>query len=393
MTRLAAACFALAATMLTAATLASPQQVLLTGRTFHVRACGDVQVPGYARCHAHLVTDSRGAVYVQRNTTAAPSGGYAPADLRSAYGVTTAGAGSTVVAVIDAYGYANAEADLGVYRARYGLPACTSANGCFTKLNESGAKGPYPVANTGWAQETALDLDMVSAMCPNCRIVLIEANSSSLTDLARAVNLAAALGARVISNSYGGAETGTQALESAYNHPGIAITASSGDNGYGVAFPASSPHVTAVGGTSLYRAATTRGWSESAWSDAGSGCSTTYLKPTWQHDPLCTRRMVADVAAIADPSTGVLAYGPASATASGWLIFGGTSVAAPLIAGVYGVNVGAVTYGSSPYANAASLNDVTSGANGVCGGIYFCKAGPGYDGPTGLGTPKGVKAF
>lgn len=389
---LAAAALA-ACALVGAAAPASAQQLLLTGRTFHSRACGDVDQPGRARCHAHLVTDSRGRVMMHANGKSTPAPGYAPADLRAAYNVTGTGSSATLVAIVDAYGYTNAEADLGAYRSRYGLPACTTANGCFTKVNQTGGKTAYPPQNTGWAQETALDLDMVSAMCPNCRILLVQANSSSLADLAQAVNTAAALGAHVISNSYGGGEGGTLGYENAYNHPGVAITASSGDSGYGVQFPASSPHVTAVGGTSLYRASTARGWSETAWSGAGSGCSSIYLKPVWQKDPLCTMRMEADVSAVADPNTGVLVYGPMNATMSGWMIFGGTSVAAPLVAGVYGVNAGAVKFGSNPYAATGALYDVTSGANGSCNGVYFCTAGPGYDGPTGLGTPKGVKAF
>jgi subtilase family serine protease len=297
------------------------------------------------------------------------------------------------VAVVDAYGYTNAEADLAVYRAQYGLPACTTANGCFGKYNENGTKSSYPAQNTGWAQETALDLDMVSAMCPNCKIILVEASTASFADLATAVNRAASLGAHVISNSYGGGESGSQYYESAYNHPGVAVTVSSGDSGYGVQFPASSPHVIAVGGTSLYTASNARGWTETAWTDAGSGCSKVYGKPTWQKDPLCTMRMEADVSAIADPNTGVAVYGPVNGSNSAWMVFGGTSVAAPLIGGVYGVNGGSVTYGDNPYANLSWLNDVTSGANGSCGKTYLCTAEPGYDGPTGLGTPKGVTGF
>jgi subtilase family serine protease len=168
---------------------------------------------------------------------------------------------------------------------------------------------------------------------------------------------------------------------------------SSGDSGYGVQFPASSPHVTAVGGTSLVRSSSSRAWSETVWSGAGSGCSSVYTKPTWQKDLGCSRRTVADVSAVADPNTGVAVYGPASRTRSGWLAFGGTSVAAPLIGGIYGVNGTAVSYGSDPYSHLSALYDVTSGSNGSCGGSYLCTAVAGYDGPTGLGTPHGVTAF
>jgi subtilase family serine protease len=229
-------------------------------------------------------------------------------------------------------------------------------------------------------------------MCPNCKIILVEANSSSLADLGAAVNTAASLGAHVISNSYGGGESGSSAYVADYDHPGVAVTASSGDSGYGVQFPASAPYVTAAGGTSLTRSATSRSWSETAWSGAGSGCSTLYAKPSWQKDSGCAMRMEADVSADADPNTGVAVYGP-SRKGSAWQIYGGTSVAAPLLGGLYGVNGGAVNYGSNPYANTGSLYDVTSGRNGSCSVFYFCNAVVGYDGPTGLGTPNGVTAF
>lgn len=365
-----------------------------SGRVFHVAVCGAIAPMGYARCFAHVVTDARGNIItnvLQRNTTPA---GYGPSDLRSAYKVNpsgTPGSGPTI-AIVDAYGYSSAESDLGVYRQQYGLGACTTANGCFKKVDQNGGTN-YPRNDTGWSQETALDLDMVSAMCPECKIVLVEASSNSLANLAAAENEAARLGAHAISNSYGGGESGSTSYESSYNHSGIAITVSSGDNGYGVEFPASSPHVTAVGGTSLTRASNARGWSETAWSGAGSGCSAVYAKPTWQTDPLCGMRTVADTSADADPNTGVAVYGPVTYRRSGWQVYGGTSVAAPLTAAIYGVNGGSVNYGQNPYQNTSSLFDVTSGSNGSCGGTYLCTAQPGYDGPTGLGTPNGATAF
>lgn len=393
MNRLYPAAFISAGLILGGASSASAQAVERSGKTYHVAVCPGPAAPGDARCHAHVVTDRDGN-HLERNASpnVTPSG-YGPADLRSAYAVTGVGSASTIVAIVDAYGYTNAESDLAVYRSTFGLPACTTANGCFTKYNQSGVQGSYPRQNTGWAQETALDLDMVSAMCPSCKIVLVEATSNSQANLGAAVNTAASKGAHVISNSYGGGETGSTSYESSYNHPGVAITVSSGDSGYGVQFPASSPHVTAAGGTSLTRTGSGRGWAETTWSGAGSGCSTLYAKPTWQTDPLCAKRMEADVSAIADPNTGVAVYGPATRSSSSWQVYGGTSVAAPIIGGIYGVNGGAVNYGSNPYSNTASLFDVTSGSNGSCGGTYFCIAGPGYDGPTGLGTPNGTAAF
>jgi len=367
-------------------------QVEISGRVYHVAVCAKgSNGPGMARCHAHVVTDKYGNPRFQNPSSNFVPSGFGPSDLRSAYALTLTGSTATV-AIVDAYGYNSAESDMNTYRQTYGLPLCQSTTGCFKKVNQYGGTS-YPAQNTGWAQETALDLDMVSAVCPSCHILLVEASSNSYSNLATAENYAASQGVHAISNSYGGGESGTQSVESAYNHPGIAITVSSGDSGYGVQFPASSPHVTAVGGTSLYHASNTRGWTESAWSGAGSGCSAIYSKPSWQTDPSCTQRTVADVSAVADPNTGVAVFGPANRRGSAWLVFGGTSVAAPLTAGVYGLNGGAVTYGSNPYAPAASLNDVTSGSNGSCGGTYLCTAGPGYDGPTGLGTPKGSSAY
>ncbi|MBO9580962.1 MAG: S53 family peptidase [Sphingobium sp.] len=360
---------------------------------YHVKSCPGPAAAGNARCFAHVVTDSNGNPLARSQPQVATPSGFGPADLRAAYALTSAdwGSSATTVAIVDAYGYANAEADLAVYRAKFGLPACTTANGCFRKVNQRGQVSGYPREDTGWAQETALDLDMVSAMCPGCKILLVQADSPGYGNLANAVNAARVLGARVISNSYGGPEGGSSAYEVYYNISGVAVTASSGDSGYGVSFPASSNHVTAVGGTSLFRSG--GGWSETAWAGAGSGCSTTYAKPGWQTDSGCNKRTVADVSAVADPATGVAVYGPASRKSSAWMVFGGTSVGAPLIAGIYGANGHGVNNGSDPYANQSALKDVTSGSNGSCGGSYLCTAGPGYDGPTGLGTPRGVSAF
>lgn len=366
--------------------------VVHSGNVYHAAVC-PAGGPGVAHCHARVVTDRGGNPIEHDATPNVTPSGFGPSALQSAYKISpTAGNSTTIIAIVDAYGYTNAASDLAVYRSTYGLPPCTSASGCFRKYNQSGAMSNYPRQNTGWAQETALDLDMASAMCPVCQIVLVEANSASLADLGAAVNTAAALNAHVISNSYGGSETGSTTYESAYNHPGVAVTVSSGDSGYGVQFPASSPHVVAVGGTSLTQSTTARGWSETVWSGAGSGCSAIYAKPSWQTDTACPRRMEADVSAVADPATGVAVYGPGSGGKSTWQVYGGTSVAAPLIGGIYAANGGAV-FGGDPYSHTGSLFDVVSGSNGSCGGTYFCTAFPGYDGPTGLGTPNGTTAF
>ncbi len=339
------------------------------------------------RCHAHVVIDSTGY-----EATAGTPAGLNPGDLRDAYKITGTGSSTTIMAIVDAYGYPNAESDLAVYRSQFGLPPCTTANGCFHKYDETGGMN-YPRTSTGWDQEQALDLDMASAICPSCQIMLVQASSANSADLGTAVDTAVKLGAHVVSNSYGGGEANQAQYEPHYTHPGVAITASSGDNGYGVEYPASSPHVTAVGGTSLVRATSTRGWTETAWSGAGAGCSSVFAKPSWQKDTGCAMRTVADVSAIADPNTGVSVYGPTRRNTSGWMVFGGTSVAAPLVGAVYAVNGGTVTYGSDPYAHTSALFDVTSGSDGTCGGSYLCTAGVGYDGPTGLGTPDGTTAF
>ncbi len=352
----------------------------------HVHVCSAAPV-GFANCHAIqlVLTNAR---------PASSPAGYNPADLQSAYKLpsSTAGSGQTV-AIVDAFNDPNAESDLGVYRSQFGLSPCTTANGCFRKVNQTGGT-KYPRGNTGWAEEISLDLDMVSAICPNCHILLVEAKTNSFSNLAAAVDEAASLGANEISNSYGGSEYSNEVNDqSHYNHAGIAITVSSGDSGYGVQFPAPSQYVTAVGGTSLTKASNTRGWSETAWSGAGSGCSAYVSKPGWQTDTGCSQRTVADVSADADPNTGVSVYD--TYHEPGWLVFGGTSVASPIIASVYALagNAGSVNYGQYPYLHSGSLFDVTSGSNGSCGGSYLCTAGPGYDGPTGLGTPDGTGGF
>jgi subtilase family serine protease len=353
-----------------------------------------------AHCDSEVVTQADG---VTPAATTTYTNGYTPVDLQGAYKLpsATAGAGQTI-AIVDAYDNPNASSDLSAYRTRFGLPACPEGT-CFRKVNQNGQPSPLPSGDVGWGQEIALDLDMASAVCPNCNILLVEANSNYFADLGAAVDQAATMGANAISNSYGGNEfsvEGSTSYNGHYNHPGHALTVSSGDSGYGVEFPAASQYVTAVGGTSLTKdTSTSRGWSETAWSGAGSGCSSYIAKPTWQHDSGCSRRSVADVAAVANPSTGVAVYDSyGSSGGANWLVFGGTSVAAPVIAGVYALagNGSSVNDGSSPYGAgaAASLFDVTSGSNGRCRRTpYLCTAGPGYDGPTGLGTPNGTGAF
>ncbi len=299
-----------------------------SGKHHPEKSCADVVASGEARCHAQVQVDD-----VTRKAFAfATPAGYGPTDLKAAYAILPSTKTPTV-AIVDAYDDPRAETDLGTYRSTFGLPSCTTRNGCFRKINQTGGTR-YPKGDTGWAEEISLDLDMVSAICPNCHILLVEANSNSFNDLAAAVDYAGTRvsGVVAISNSYGGGEwNGEQTFQSHYNHPGKAITASTGDSGYGVEFPAAAASVTAVGGTSLTKSGSS--FSETAWSGAGSGCSAYIAKPTWQTDKGCANRTVADVSAIADPNTGVAVYD--SYGTGGWLVFGGTSVASPIIASVY----------------------------------------------------------
>ncbi|MGH9095191.1 MAG: S53 family peptidase [Acidimicrobiales bacterium] len=363
--------------------------------------CALARGAGVVHCDANMLGLANG----QPLATSGPSG-YGPKDIQSAYGLAAAAAssGSTqTVAIVDAYDDPSAAADMAHYRSTYGLPAC--GTGCFTKVNQTGRQGSYPSNDVGWGVEISLDLDMVSATCPKCHILLVEARSPTTANLGTGVNTAVRLGANAVSNSYGGNESATDPQTDAkyYTHPGVAVTASSGDSGYGVSYPAASPHVTSVGGTTLNRASNARGWSETAWSGAGSGCSSYEAKPSWQADKGCAKRTVADVSAVADPNTGVAVYDSNCDSLdqllgncfSGFGVVGGTSVSSPIVASVYGLagNAASFNYASYPYAHTSALHDVTSGSNGVCTTSYLCTAGSGYDGPTGLGTPSGTGAF
>ena len=290
------------------------------------------------------------------------------------------------MALVDAFDDPSAESDLAAYRSQYGLPPCTTANGCFRKVNQDGQASPLPSPDSGWAVEESLDLDMVSAICPQCHIMLAEANDNQDDDLAATVAMAARLGAAEISNSYGGPEfAGELSLEPFYDQPGVQVTAAAGDGSYGVSFPAASANVTSVGGTNLWPGNSSRGWTETAWPGTGSGCSAVIPKPAWQHDQ-CAHRSDNDVAAVASIETPVAVYD--SYQNYGWLLVGGTSVSSPVVAAVYGLLGDPKAPGGSYfYSHRGNLFDVTSGLNGTCSPSYQCTAGPGYDMPTGLGTP------
>jgi len=373
--------------------------------------CADAVV-GHMHCDAFERTNVTRHVQAHGVHAAASSvSGYGPTDLQSAYNLTSAaasnGSGETV-AVVDAYNDPNADSDLSTYRSQYGLAACTEANGCFKVVSQTGSTTSLPEnapTSDDWTGEESLDVDMVSAICSGCNIDLVEANSDSDADLGTAVNEAVALGATYISNSYGGSESSSETSEdsSYYDHPGTVITASAGDSSYGVEYPAASPYVTAVGGTSLSTSSNSRGWTESVWSTSstegtGSGCSAYESQPSWQTAlglSGCSNRIVADVSAVADPNTGVAVYDTANSN-GGWNVYGGTSAASPIIAATYAL---AGTPGSSdnpaayPYNDPSALYDVTSGSTSTCDPSYLCTAETGYDGPTGLGTPDGTAAF
>ena len=339
-------------------------------------------------------------------------GGLSPQDLESAYKIPLSSGSTQTVAVVDAYGYPKAESDLAEYRARYGLPPCTKANGCFRKLNQQGQELKFPEEEKGWDVEQALDLDMVSAACPSCHVVLVEATEESPfpNDLAESVNTAVEAGATEVSNSYGLPEEGCgEFMECTrfapdYSHPGVFISASSGDHAYDNSdalgksplYPADLNTLSAIGGTSLSKAANARGWSERVWNEpsrsvgTGSGCSTFASKPSWQKDKGCAGRMDNDVAAVAAVETPVSVYATAE---QGWTLVGGTSASSPLIAGIVAHESESVrALGAQAfYEGLTPLFDVTEGSNGTCtppaSDAYFCTAGVGYDGPTGLGTP------
>ncbi len=335
----------------------------------------------------------------------APQAG-TPAYLQEAYDLTSLSqlAGSNVtVAIVDAYDDPNAESDLASYRAEFGLPPCTSANRCFTKLDENGGTSYPTTVDPHWELEISLDLDAVSAVCPNCNIDLVEANSDGWSDLGTAQATAAAQpGVDVISDSWDVALSSRNDVRNfmssgPYTFNGITTVAASGDAGYPGAstndFPAALSSVTAAGGTSLEPASSSglpsvRGFTESAWSLAGSGCYATH-KPSWQTDQGCSGRSYSDISADADPDTGMQVY---ESDGGGWLVAGGTSEAAPLIAGYYALLGSAAQGPQWAWANASLLNDPTSGENGTCAASisYICDAGPGYDGPTGVGSISGA---
>jgi hypothetical protein len=385
-------------------------------------------------------------------------GSLSPSNILGAYGLTGATPPTPqTIALVDAYDDATIEHDLEVFDNQFGLPACSAANGCFRKLNQSGKASPLPASSgekeRGWAQEIATDVEVAHGVCQSCRIVLVETNSNSNASLYSGEQTAAAMGATEVSNSWGGQEP--NADNSAFNHPGIVITASSGDFGYldwfsaepaqAANYPASSPHVVSVGGTRLTLNAAKAWESETVWNDggesagklegagaSGGGCSGRFGAPAWQlalpnwSAVGCgSTRAVADISADGDPYSGVAVYDSTESPSGekGWAAIGGTSVASPIIAAAFALAGGSqgVAYPAQLlYENLqqdpASLHDVVSGSNGACSKKFkknaglsgctseeeaarscaaqpICLAGSGYDGPSGVGTPNGLAAF
>jgi subtilase family serine protease len=348
-----------------------------------------------AACLSKVMVNAKGNV---PSSTTPPASAITPAQLKDAYNLSGTSSSGRTVAIVDAYGYPNLERDLGIYRSYFGLPACTRANGCLRVIDQNGGSS-LPRFNTGWAGEQALDVDAVSAACPDCKIVVVQTKTNSFANLGQGVITASQQpGVVAISNSYGGGDAADTTYGSYYNHPGIAVTASTGDNGYqGGSYPASSSFTTAVGGTTLAPAGNTRGWTETVWSGAGSGCSSynTALAAAASYGTGCAKRAMADVSAAANPNQGGLAvYFPTSSRNSTWAQVGGTSESAPIIAAVYALSGNTSGYANAiPYAHPSALFDVTSGSNGSCPTTQWCNARAGWDGPTGLGTPNGISAF
>jgi hypothetical protein len=432
----------------------------------HTRPIGIVRADGDATPAAH--------------NPAAGDFGLRPADLHTAYELPATAATEQTIALIDAYNDPSAEADLATYSAMFGLPACTTANGCFKKVNEFGSESSLPFPTTkaeletaeaggeeakfeaeqavGWGAEISLDIESTHAVCPNCHIILVEARSTSYADLEQAERAGESLGATELSNSWGGSEEGVTPSDddaSPFNDPGVVITASSGDNGFlgwdaeyeeergFTNYPAASPHVVAVGGTRLTLGSGASWSSETVWNGSGAsggGCSTQFTAPLWQqHLPdwssigCSNKRAVADVAADADPHTGIAVTDSSSACETEysegatkhvihWCTYGGTSLASPIIASIFALAGGAGvaeyparTLYENERLEPAALHDVTVGSNGECAsfnaktGLSTCEpaaeaaascaakgsclAGTGFDGPSGVGTPDGIKAF
>ena len=367
----------------------------------HIPVCPN-EVNGTFRCSSRVIVDNNNKIMLVTPSVGPMIGGqppYGPSDFLSAYNLNGRTNTNQIIAIIDAYDDPFITTDLATYSNQFGLPAlgnCPVSSGtitspCFQKVDQRGGTN-FPIYNQGWAMEISLDVEIAHAICQNCNILLVEADNNSYANLMAAFDRAVSMKAGIISNSYSSGEFPSEtSLDSHFNLPGRAITFSSGDGGYvaGPQYPAASPYVTSVGGTNLSLNPRT----ETVWNGAGSGCSAYESKPSFQKDTGCVRRTIADVSADADPNTGAAIL---DSGIGGWIQIGGTSLSAPIIASIYAQAGGFSGYGNQIlYSNknyGVNINDITTGSNGNCG-TYICNAVSGYDGPTGLGTPKGIGAF
>jgi Divergent InlB B-repeat domain/IPT/TIG domain len=343
--------------------------------------------------------------------------GLRPEDLHLVYELPPNAPGGQTIGIIEAYDDPTIENDLGVYDEEFGLPSCTAANGCFRKLNQDGNAFPLPAVDARWAADTSLDVETAHAVCHNCDIVLVEAESNSYWALETAMEAAVAARANEVSTSWGDMDD----YESPrFDQHGVVITAAAGDWGYdnwedggygiGANYPGSSPYVVSVGGTTL--SPFQGSWAgEEAWSHTGSGCG---LEPAWHWQTqywnwgetgCANGRAVADIAADADPLSGVAIYDstPLSPWFPGWATFGGTGLSSTIIAAAFGLadGPGMVAHPARTIyqrGNSGNLHDIVNGSNHPetpCNGSLslICEASYGWDGPTGLGTPRGVEAL
>ena len=346
------------------------------------RACPGDRMHGMMQCDALI--ESSGMTH--------DVPGWSAASLEAAYNLPITKGSGQVVAVVDAYDNPNVTTDLAEYRSGNSLPT-----GTFYKYNQTGQQSNYPTGNKGWGVEIDLDVDMVSAACPQCTIILVEADDNSTKNLNAAEVEAVKLGAHVVTNSWGGG--GGQSSKNSFDTPGVQYLASSGDGGYGMQDPADFVTVNAIGGTILSFASNK--YTEYVWPSSGGGCSVV-SKPKWQKDPGCTKRTGNEVSAVAQGVSEYDTYGYGV-----WIVIGGTSVSSPFIAGVFGLAGNAAKFkGPSAFwtmkkgKRAKALHTISSG-NDHCpsslSGSYLCTAGTGqfgtYAGPTGWGTPNGIGAF
>ena len=373
----------------------------------HSKNLCNTPATGQVACSAKVVSSSTGTPFTSLQLPA----GFGPSQLHIAYNMpcTPGGPvqaicdapttfGPQTLAVVLAFHDPTLESDLATYTQAYGIPPCTKANGCLTVVNEFGQTSPLPTTIQGdWTLEESLDVEMSHTVCQTCKILVVEANTNYLNDILPSVNVAASLGATSISNSYGTPESANSAWDQSYIHKGVYVTAASGDWGYGLYFPAASRYVIAVGATQLSLLPDNEYSSETAWSGTGGGCSAYQdawnfqeAVPNWNLTGCGTKRSVADLSAVGDPSTGVAVYdSTAYGGQSGWWVVGGTSASSPIVAAALTLSGTLPTdMLGSPYvyAHQANFRDVTTGSNGSCG-TTACNATTGYDGPTGLGSP------